>query len=78
MKFDGRCLSHEVLEGYRLAAINLYRSKVEIKVIAGSFGVTVQAVYKWIWKFREQGIKVLRSRQGEVSIPRLNEEQFKN
>jgi transposase len=77
MKFDGRCLSHEVLEGYRLAAINLYRSKVEIKVIAGSFGVTVQAVYKWIWKFREQGIKSLRSTTGRGVDPRLNEEQFK-
>ena len=77
MKIDGRCLSHEALEGYRLAAINLYRSKVEIKVIAESFGVTVQAVYKWIWKFREQGIKSLRSTIGCGVEPRLSEEQFK-
>lgn len=77
MKFDGRCLSHDVLEGYRLAAINLYKAKVEIKVIAESFGVTLQAVYKWIWKFHEQGIKSLRSAIGSGAEPRLNEKQFK-
>lgn len=77
MKFDGRCLSHEVLEGYRLAAINLYKSKVAVKLIAESFGVTLQAVYKWIWRFREQGIKSLKSTTGCGVEPRLNEEQFK-
>lgn len=77
MELDGRCLSHDVLEGYRIAAINLYKSKVEIKVIAESFRVTVQAVYKWVWKFREQGIKSLRSTIGCGVEPRLKEEQFK-
>ena len=37
----------------------------------------MQAVYKWIWKFREQGIKSLRSTTGRGVDPRLNEEQFK-
>ena len=77
MKLDGRCLSHDALEGYRLAAINLYRSKVEIKIIAASFGVTVQAVYQWIWKFRGEGIKSLKSTTGGGVEPRLNEQQFK-
>ena len=77
MKLDGRCLSHDALEGYRLAAINLYRSKVEIKIIAESFGVTVQAVYQWIWKFQQQGIKSLKSTMGGGVDPRLNEKQFK-
>ena len=77
MELDGRCLSHDVLEGYRLAAINLYKSKVYIKVIAESFGVTVQAVYKWIWKFQEKGIKGLKSTIARGVAPQLNEEQFK-
>ncbi|MFH1127845.1 MAG: IS630 family transposase, partial [Candidatus Omnitrophota bacterium] len=77
MKIDGRCLSHDVLEGYRLAAINLYKSKVDIKVIAGSFGVTLQAVYKWIWKFQEKGIKSLKSTTARGVAPQLNENQFK-
>lgn len=76
MGHDGRCLSHDVLEGYRLAAINLYASKVEIEVIAESFGVTLQAVYRWIRKFREQGIKSLKSTVGCGVEPRLNEKQF--
>ena len=77
MTHDGRCLSHDVLEGYRLAAVNLYKSKVEIDVIAASFGVTLQAVYRWIRKFRKQGIKSLKSTIGCGVEPRLNEEQFR-
>ncbi len=77
MKIDGRCLSHDVLEGYRLAAIKLYRSKVEIKIIAASFGVTLQAVYKWIWKFSKEGLPGLKSTSACGVEPRLNEEQFK-
>ncbi len=76
MLMDGRCLSHEVLEGYRLAAINLYKSKVEIKVIAQSLRVTIQAVYKWIWKFRDQGLKGLKSTNACGVEPRLNKNQF--
>lgn len=77
MKHDGRRLSHDVLEGYRLAAVNLYKSKVEMDVIAASFGVTLQAVYRWIRKFRKQGIKSLKSTIGCGVEPRLNEEQFR-
>ena len=73
---DGRCLSHEVLEGYRLAAINLYKSKVEIKVIAQCLRVTIQAVYKWIWKFRDQGLQGLKSTTASGVEPRLKEDQF--
>lgn len=77
MGHDGRCLSHDVLEGYRLAAVNLHTSKVEIEVIAKSFGVTLQAVYRWIRKFRKQGIKSLKSTVCCGVEPRLNEKQFK-
>lgn len=76
MKHDGRCLPHEVLETYRLAAVNLYESNVEIEVIAKSFGVTLQAVYRWMRKFRKQGIKSLKSTTGCGVEPRLNEKQF--
>ncbi len=77
MRQDGRCLSHEVLEGYRLAAIKLYKSKVEVKVIAESFGVTLQAVYTWIKRFHQDGMRSLKSTKAEGVDPRLNEKQFK-
>lgn len=76
MRIDGRSLSHDVLEGYRLSAINLCASKVDVKVIAKSFGVTVQAVYKWVRKFREQGIKGLKSKVASGVAPQLSEAQF--
>jgi transposase len=77
MRVDGRSLSHEILEGYRLSAISLYTSNVEIKVIAESFSVTVQAVYKWIEKFRKEGISGLRSTTARGVTPQLNEDQFR-
>jgi len=56
MKRDGRSLPHEVLETYRFAAIRLQKEKVHINVIAKSFGVTRQVVYRWI-KLEERGGK---------------------
>ena len=45
---DGRSISHEVLESFRFSAIELHRREVPIEDIADSFGVTRQAVYRWI------------------------------
>ena len=45
MKIDGRSLSHDVLESSRFAAIRLYKSGVQINIIAASFKVTTRAVY---------------------------------
>ena len=50
MKNDGRSISHEVLETFRFAAIQLRKSGVQINTIANSFNVTEQAVYSWLKK----------------------------
>lgn len=76
MRTDGRRLPHNLLEQYRLAAINLYKSKVDIKVIAQSFGVTVQAVYKWVWKFEQEGLGSLKSTTAQGAAPQLSRRQF--
>jgi transposase len=76
MKQDGRSLSHDVLEAYRLSAIKLHKENVRIDVIAESFGVTPQAVYKWIRTASEHGIKALRSTKAPGPAPSLEEGQL--
>jgi transposase len=78
MPKDGRRLPHNLLEKYRLAAINLYQSKVDIKVIAESFGVSAQAVYKWVWKFQDKGLGSLKSTVAQGVAPQLSQQQFKD
>ena len=49
---DGRKLSHDVLEAYRLSAIKLHREGVLVPILTKSFGVGPQAVYKWLQKYK--------------------------
>lgn len=73
---DGRKLPHDVLEAYRLSAINLHREGVSVPVLAKSFGVGRQAVYKWLQKFKQQGRKSLHATVGNGRPPILNESYF--
>ncbi len=76
MKADGRTYSHQTLEAYRFVAIKLFQQKVEVKVIANSFGVTPQVVYQWIRRHSSQGISGLKSQKALGPEPRLAQKQF--
>lgn len=78
MKKDGRSLSHEVLETYRIAAVKLRRQGVGVNTIAASFGVQREAVSRWISKARNFGIRHLRSQKAPGPEPRLSDEQFRD
>ena len=58
---DGRALSHEVLEFFRFSALKLHRRGVHVNDISDSFGVTRQAVYRWIKLAKSNGKKALKS-----------------
>lgn len=73
---DGRKLSHDVLEAYRLSSIKLHQEGVPVAVLAKSFGVGCAAVYKWIQKFKQQGKQSLYSTTGSGRPPILNETYF--
>lgn len=73
---DGRKLRHDVLEAYRLSAIKLHQEGVSVPILAKSFGVGRQAVYKWLQKFRQQGRKSLHATTGSGRPPILNESCF--
>ncbi len=74
---DGRAISHEVLEHFRFSAINLHRKDIHVNDIADSFGVTRQAVYRWINKRRESGKHSLKSTKSPGPDFHLTEKQFK-
>jgi transposase len=78
LSMDGRTISHEVLEHCRFTAIKLHRKNVPVNDIADSFGVTRQAVYRWINKEKENGKNSLKSTIASGPDFHLNESQLKN
>jgi len=72
MKQDGRALPHDLLEGYRLAAVKLHQRGVPAAALAESFGVTPQAVYAWLQKARDEGVARLRARPAPGREPALD------
>lgn len=75
MEKDGRSIEHNVLESYRFAAIRLRKSDVHPEIIAKSFGVTRQAVYRWIKHAQMEGRNSLKSTKSVGPEPRLTPEQ---
>ena len=74
---DGRTISHEVLEHFRFSAIKLYRKNIPVDDSTDSFGVTPQAVYRWINKEKENGKRGLKSTKAPGSDSHLTKDQFK-
>jgi transposase len=76
MKTDGRSLDHRLLEGFRFAAVGLRERGVPVADIAGSFGVTSEAVYTWLKKARTKGVASLRSTKAPGPEPALSRRRF--
>jgi transposase len=74
---DGRAISHEVLEHFRFSAIRLHRKNIPVKDIADSFGVTRQAVYRWLKKEKEAGKRGLKATKSPGPNFYLTENQLK-
>jgi transposase len=76
MKKDGRSLSHETLERYRLASLELRKRGVPVGDIAESFGVRIEAVSRWFKKSKEKGVRSLMSSKSGGRSPHLNQNQL--
>lgn len=76
-KADGRKIPRQALEYIRLQSINLYKQNKEIKEISEFFGVTIDAVYKWIRKYKQKGKESLRMKKAKGADPKLNKEDKK-
>jgi len=73
---DGRSFSHEVLETYRLRAIDLHDKGKQIKDIAEFFGVHRCAVSHWITSYKRGGKKILKARKSTGRPSKLNESEI--
>jgi transposase len=72
---DGRTLSHEVLEQYRLRTIVLYEKGEPINQIAEYFGIHRGSVSRWITTYNRQGKTALKSKKAlgpQTKIPDEN------
>lgn len=77
MKIDGRTFSHDVLESYRFTAISLHKKGISVSIIASSFKVTVQAIYKWLKIERQFGKNALKSKKATGRPTQLTVKQLK-
>lgn len=70
-KEDGRKIPRDAMEYFRMQAIRLWKNGKEVKEIAEFFGVTLDAVYKWIRKYNQRGLEALKKRKAKGATPKL-------
>lgn len=74
---DGRKIPRDTLEYLRKQAIRLWKKKKHVSVIADFCGVTVDAVYKWIRKYKTSGQKSLKRKYAKGAAPKLSVDRIK-
>lgn len=77
MKHDGRRLSHDILENYRLRAIELWNEGKKIKHISEFFGINRCVVSRWISLYKRCGQEALKSRKAPGPQTKLSEKEKK-
>lgn len=75
---DGRELSHEVLETYRLRALELRQAGKKVKDIAFFFGLHPASVSRWFVQYRKGGKQALKSTKAVGAPPKLTISQAKH
>lgn len=76
-KEDGRKIPRQAMEYMRIQSIRLYKQRKEITEISEFFGVTIDAVYKWIRKYKQDGKKSLKMRKAKGAEPKLDKDNKK-
>ena len=76
-KDDGRKIHREAMEHMRFQSIRLWKEGKDVSDIAYFFGVTLDAVYKWIRKYKQRGTESLRMKKARGREPILNKEDKK-
>lgn len=76
-KEDGRKIPRQALEYIRLQSVTLYKQGKEIREISEFFGVTIDAVYKWIKKYKQKGKNSLRLKKAKGAEPKITKIESK-
>lgn len=72
---DGRKISRDVLEAYRLRAIELRKKKWSVNSIAESFGLHRGSISRWFTKHQRGGIKALKKRKAPGARSKLEDKE---
>lgn len=76
-KEDGRKIPRDAMEHFRFQAIKLWKKKKKVKEIAEFFGVTIDAVYKWIRKYKQKGLNGLKKKMAHGAKPKLEKKDIR-
>lgn len=78
MKDDGRKLSGEVVESYRIRAVTL-RDKMHysVKEIGEIFGIKYESVSRWFSQYRRGGVEALKERKAKGKARILNADDLR-
>lgn len=72
---DGRKISRDVLESYRLRAIELRKKKWSVNSISESFGLHRGSISRWFTKHQRGGIKALKKRKAPGARSKLEDKE---
>ena len=73
---DGRRLDHQTLEQLRIRAVGQVGQGAHPDEVAAALGMTRAAVYGWLAKYREGGLKALKARPVPGRPPSLSGAQL--
>jgi transposase len=76
-KRDGRKIPRDAMEYMRKQAIELWKKGKDAEDIAEFFGVTIDAVYKWIRIYKNKGFNGLKGKKAPGAKPKLSIEETK-
>jgi len=71
-RYEGKQVSHEVLEHYRYRALELRKMGKRTRDIAEAFGVHPNSVSRWFVTADKDGKKALRSKKAEGPLLKLS------
>lgn len=74
-KSDGRSIPRDALEHYRFQALELRKKGWKINKISEAFGVSREAVSRWMSKSKKFGMESLRRRKAKGAKPKLTIEE---
>ncbi len=76
-KLDGRRLDHKTREAIRIRAVKRVEAGESPEVVVKVLGFHRSCIYDWLAKYREGGIKALKTRRITGRIPKLKGFQMK-
>ncbi len=73
---DGYSIAHQTLEEMRFMAVRMVKRGIRIEDIASSMRLNRSTVFGWMRRFRQSGLRILRSTKAPGAKPKLSAQHF--